>query len=100
MERAARYTRGGLVVLVVVIAAATAVGFLDRVSWVFETATLFRFQYVIVLLAAGALALALRRPGLALAGLLLAAVNVAVIAPWHGDSFATASTGRPLRIVS
>jgi endonuclease/exonuclease/phosphatase (EEP) superfamily protein YafD len=101
MDLAARYTRRALVVLTAVLAVATAAGFLDRVSWVFESATLFRLQYAAVLLVAGVLALALRRPWLALAGLVLAAVNIAVIAPWQDASLATASTGSPsLRIVS
>jgi len=101
MNLVARYTRRGLVVLMAVIAVATAAGFLDRVSWVFETATLFRFQYAVVLLVLGALALALRRPRLAVAGFVLAAVNIAVIAPWQGTPLATASRGgRTLRIVS
>jgi endonuclease/exonuclease/phosphatase (EEP) superfamily protein YafD len=101
MDRVVRYTTLGLVVLMAVLATATAAGFLDRVSWVFEIATLFRLQYAVVLLVAGVLALALRRPRLAVAGLVLAAVNIAVIAPWQGASYATASTGnRTLRIVS
>lgn len=101
MDLAARYTRRGLVVLTAVLAVATAAGFLDRVSWVFETATLFRLQYAAVLLVIGALALVLRRPWLAVAGLVLAAVNVAVIAPWQEASVATASVGsHTLRIVS
>jgi endonuclease/exonuclease/phosphatase (EEP) superfamily protein YafD len=101
MDLVARQARRGLAVLTAVLAVATAAGFLDRVSWVFESATLFRLQYAAVLLATGALALALRRPRLALAGLVLAAVNIAVIAPWQDASLATASTGsRTLRIVS
>ena len=101
MDLAARYTRRGLIVLVAVLAVATAAGFLDRVSWVFESATLFRLQYAAVLIVAGLLALALRRPWLAGAALVLVAVNIAVIAPWQDDSLATASTGSPtLRIVS
>jgi endonuclease/exonuclease/phosphatase (EEP) superfamily protein YafD len=61
---------------------------------------LFRLQYAVVLLVAGALALALRRPRLALGALVLAAVNIAVIAPWQDASVAAASSGRPLRIVA
>jgi endonuclease/exonuclease/phosphatase (EEP) superfamily protein YafD len=62
---------------------------------------LFRLQYAAVLLVASALALVLRRPRLAVAGVVLAAVNVAVIAPWQDASLATVSTGsRTVRIVS
>jgi endonuclease/exonuclease/phosphatase (EEP) superfamily protein YafD len=101
MDLAARYTRRALVVLLAVLAVATAAGFLDRVSWVFESATLFRLQYAVVLIVVGVLALALRRPWLAVAGLVLAAVNIAVIAPWQDSSVATASAGsRTMRIVS
>jgi endonuclease/exonuclease/phosphatase (EEP) superfamily protein YafD len=97
----ARHARRGLVVVTAVLAVATAAGFLDRVSWVFESATLFRFQYAVVLLVTGALALALRRPRLALASVALAAVNIAVIAPWQDASVAAASSGdRALRIVA
>jgi endonuclease/exonuclease/phosphatase (EEP) superfamily protein YafD len=96
-----RYTRRGLVVLTAVLAVATAAGFLDRVSWVFETATLFRLQYVVVLLAVVLLALVVRRPGLAVAALVLVAINVAVIAPWRDASYATAPRGsHTVRIVS
>ena len=91
MDLAARYARRGLLVLTAVLAVATVAGFLDRVSWVFETATLFRLQYAVVLVVIGVLALVLRRPWLAVAGLVLAAINVAVIAPWQNASFATAA---------
>jgi endonuclease/exonuclease/phosphatase (EEP) superfamily protein YafD len=101
MDLVARGTRRGLVVVTAVLAVATAAGFLDRVSWVFESATLFRLQYAAVLVVAGAVALGLRRPRLALAALVLAAVNIAVIAPWQRGSLAGASSGdRPLRIVA
>src|SRR5262249_36447703 len=101
MDRAACYTRRVLVVFTAVLGAATVVGFLYRGSWGFETSTPFRLQYAGVLLVVGVLALALRRPRLAAAAIVLAAVNVAVIAPWQGASLATASAGsRTLRIVS
>lgn len=86
---------------VALLGAATTVGFLDRVSWVFEAATLFRLQYAVVLLVVGALALALRRPRLTLAALLLAAVNIVVIAPWQDAPRTAASLRGPtLRIVA
>jgi endonuclease/exonuclease/phosphatase (EEP) superfamily protein YafD len=65
--------------VVAVIGLATLVGLLDRVSWVFEVADVFRLQYLVVLVAAGLLALALRRPRLAALAAVLAAVNVAVL---------------------
>jgi hypothetical protein len=84
----ARHTRRGLAVFTTLLAVATAAGFLDRFSWVFEPATLFRFQYAAVLLVTGALALALRWLRLALAAFVLAAVNIAVIAPWQDAALA------------
>ena len=91
----------GLVVLVAILGVGTAAGFLDRVSWVFEPATLFRLQYAVVLVAAALIALALTRWRLALAALALAGINLAVIAPWQGAPKEAASLGGPtLRIVA
>jgi endonuclease/exonuclease/phosphatase (EEP) superfamily protein YafD len=93
--------RRGLTVLVAVLGVATVAGFLDRVSWVFESATLFRLQYALVLGVAGLLVLALRQPQLALAALGLAAVNIAAISPWQGGPLNDTRLGGPtLRIVS
>jgi endonuclease/exonuclease/phosphatase (EEP) superfamily protein YafD len=87
--------------LVLVVGAATLVGFLDRVSWVFEAATLFRLQYAVVLAVAGFGALALRRWWVTLAAALLVGMNVAAIAPWRGAPHAMVLPGDPtLRIVS
>lgn len=91
----------GVTVLVGLLAVATAAGFLDRVSWVFEAATVFRLQYVAVLVAAALLALALRQPYLVVAAVALAGVNIAAIAPWqHGPRSTASSAGPTLRIVS
>lgn len=91
----------GLEVLVVLLGVATAVGFLDRVSWVFESATLFRLQYAVLLVIAGALAFALHRPGLAVTAIVLAGINVAVIAPWQNGFPKEASLGgSTVRIVA
>jgi len=93
--------RRGVAVLVAVLAVATAAGFLDRLSWVFEPATVFRLQYAALLVAGGLLALALRRPQLAVAAVVLAGVNIAAIAPWQDAPRAAASPGDPtLRVVA
>jgi hypothetical protein len=69
--------RRGVTILVGLLAVVTAAGFLDRVSWVFEPATVFRLQYVVLLLAAALLALALRQRHLVVAAVALAGVNIA-----------------------
>jgi endonuclease/exonuclease/phosphatase (EEP) superfamily protein YafD len=65
--------------LVLLVGLATLLGLLDRVSWVFELADVFRLQYLALLLGAAVAAVALRRPRLALLALALALVNVAVL---------------------
>jgi endonuclease/exonuclease/phosphatase (EEP) superfamily protein YafD len=65
--------------VVAVIGGATLAGLLDRVWWVFETADVFRLQYLVLLVAAGLAALALRRPRLAAVAAALAVVNFAVL---------------------
>jgi endonuclease/exonuclease/phosphatase (EEP) superfamily protein YafD len=91
----------GVTILLGLLAVATAAGFLDRVSWVFEPAGIFRLQYAALLLAAGLLALALRRPYLVVAAIVLAAVNIAATAPWQHAPDAAASSADPtLRIVA
>src|SRR6185437_8525891 len=93
--------RRGVTVLVGLLAVVTAAGFLDRVSWVFEPATVFRLQYVVLLLAAALLAVALRQRYLVVAAVALAAVNIAAIAPWqHGSRSAASSADPTLRIVA
>jgi endonuclease/exonuclease/phosphatase (EEP) superfamily protein YafD len=85
-----------------VVGAATLVGLLDRLSWVFEIADVFRLQYLVVLVAAGLAALLLRRPRLAALAALLAAVNVAVLGiPLTGSVTAapSRSAAPPLRLV-
>jgi endonuclease/exonuclease/phosphatase (EEP) superfamily protein YafD len=91
----------GVTVVVGLLAVVTAAGFLDRVSWVFEPATLFRLQYAALLLAAALIALALRQRYLVVAAVALAAVNIAAIAPWqHGPNAAASSADPTLRIVA
>lgn len=77
--------------VVVLVGAATVIGLLDRVSWVFELADVFRLQYLAVLAAAVPVAAALRRFRLAGLAAALAALNLAVVAP----SFAASATAAP-----
>src|ERR1043166_3852700 len=88
--------------VVVLIGFATLVGLLDRFWWVFDTADVFRLQYLFLLLAAVLAALLLRRPRLAVLAAALAAVNFVVVGiPVTGS--VTAAPSRPtsaeLRIV-
>lgn len=53
--------RRALMVLIVLVGAATVLGLLDRVDWRFELASIFRLQHAVVL-AAAALAAAVLRP--------------------------------------
>jgi endonuclease/exonuclease/phosphatase (EEP) superfamily protein YafD len=93
--------RRGVTVLVGLLAVATAAGFLDLVSWVFEPATVFRLQYVVLLLAAALLALALQQWYLVVAAVALSGVNIAAIAPWQDGPRSAASSADPtLRIVA
>lgn len=93
--------RLGVTVLVGLLAVATAAGFLDRVSWVFEPATVFRLQYAALLAAAGLLALALRQPYLVVAAVVLGGVNIAAISPWqHAPRAAGSSADSTLRVVA
>jgi len=93
---------GSLRVIVVLVGLATLVGLLDRVFWVFEIADVFRLQYLVVLVAAGLLAFAVRRPRLAVCAVALAAVNVVVLASPRAASISAASRAAPsgeLRLV-
>jgi endonuclease/exonuclease/phosphatase (EEP) superfamily protein YafD len=93
--------RRGVTVFVGFVAVVTAAGFLDRLSWVFEPATVFRLQYVVLLLAAALLALGLRQRYLVVAAIALAGVNIAAIAPWQDGPRSVASSADPtLRIVA
>jgi endonuclease/exonuclease/phosphatase (EEP) superfamily protein YafD len=74
-----RCCRGIVTAVVLVVGLATLLGLLDRVFWVFESADVFRLQYLILLLAAALAALMLRRSKLALVAVVLAAVNAAVM---------------------
>ena len=65
--------------LVVLVGLATVIGLLDRFWWGFETADVFRLQYLVVLVGAALVALLLRRPRLAVIAAALAAVNFAVL---------------------
>ena len=79
---AMRLLRAVVTGLVLLVGLATLLGLLDRVSWVFELADVFRLQYLALLVGAALAALALRRPRLALVAAALALVNVGS----NGDS--------------
>jgi endonuclease/exonuclease/phosphatase (EEP) superfamily protein YafD len=88
--------------VVVVVGLATLIGLLDRFWWGFETADVFRLQYLVVLVGAAFVALPLRRPRLAVMAATLAAVNFAVLGIPMSRSVKAASSGaaRPrLRLV-
>jgi endonuclease/exonuclease/phosphatase (EEP) superfamily protein YafD len=88
-----RLVRSVVAGVVAVVGLATLVGLLDRVWWVFELADVFRLQYLVVLVAAGLVALALRRPRLAMVAVVLAAVNLAVLRIPLTASGTAAATG-------
>jgi len=88
--------------VVALVGLATLVGLLDRVWWAFETADVFRLQYLAVLVAAGLAALVLRRPRLAALATAFAAVNLAVLGVPLTRSVtaaSNASTSGTLRLV-
>jgi endonuclease/exonuclease/phosphatase (EEP) superfamily protein YafD len=97
-----RATRSLVTGVVALVGFATLLGLLDRVWWVFETADVFRLQYLVLLVAAGLVALVLRRPRLAAVAAVLAAVNFAVLGiPLTSSVSAapSAATSGALRIV-
>jgi endonuclease/exonuclease/phosphatase (EEP) superfamily protein YafD len=101
VSRPARIARGVLRGVVFAVGAASVLGLLDRASWVFELADVFRLQYVVVLAAAAIAALALKRARLAGSAALLAALNLAVLGVPLVPA-ASAVSGRPqgaLRLV-
>jgi endonuclease/exonuclease/phosphatase (EEP) superfamily protein YafD len=87
--------------LIGLLTVATLAGFLDQLSWVFEPASFFRLQYAGVLAIAGIAALALGRFRLAGLAAVMAGINVAAIAPWHGAGNPVAPPGAPVvRVVA
>jgi endonuclease/exonuclease/phosphatase (EEP) superfamily protein YafD len=80
--------RRALHVPIALLGIATVLGYLDRLSWFFELGTFFRLQYAILLLALGLLAFARRDGMAAVAAALLAALNLATVAP-HFSSRST-----------
>src|SRR5262245_50138370 len=82
--------------VVVLFGLATLIGLLDRFWWGFETADVFRLQYLVVLVGAALIALLLRRPRLAAIAAALAAVNLAVLGIPRSGSV-TAAPSRPAR---
>jgi len=77
-------------VVVAVVGGATLLGLLDRWWWVFETADVFRLQYLVVLAAAAVAALLMRRPRVAALAAALAAVNIAVLSMPPAESVTAA----------
>lgn len=99
--RTAAAARMTLAALVVLMTLATLSGFLDRLSWVFEPAGFFRLQYAVLLGAATLGALLSRQLRLAAVAALVAAMNLAAIAPWHGGDNPRAPAGAPtVRIIA
>jgi endonuclease/exonuclease/phosphatase (EEP) superfamily protein YafD len=80
--------------VVVLVGLATLIGLLDRFWWGFETADVFRLQYLVVLLGVALVAVPLRRPRLAVLAAALAVVNFVVLGiPVSG--IVTAAPNRP-----
>ena len=77
--------------VVVLVGLATLIGLLDRFWWGFESADVFRLQYLVVLAGAALVALPLQRPRLAVVAASLAAVNFAVLGI-PGSGSVTAAT--------
>jgi endonuclease/exonuclease/phosphatase (EEP) superfamily protein YafD len=71
--------RAFLTGVIAVVGLATLAGLLDRLWWVFETADVFRLQYLVVLVAAGLVGLIVGRRRLAAVAAAFAAVNVAIL---------------------
>jgi endonuclease/exonuclease/phosphatase (EEP) superfamily protein YafD len=93
----ARHVLAGVVALV---GLATLAGLFDRLWWPFQLADVFRLQYLAVLLGAALLAIGLRRPQLAAAAAMLAAVNFAVVGiPLTGAARAAEDAKGSLRLV-
>jgi endonuclease/exonuclease/phosphatase (EEP) superfamily protein YafD len=101
MSPVASTGRIALTTLVALLSVATLAGFLDQLSWIFEPAAFFRLQYAAVLGLAGIAALAFRRLRLAAIAVVIAGINIAAIAPWHGVDNPGAPPGAPaVRIVA
>jgi endonuclease/exonuclease/phosphatase (EEP) superfamily protein YafD len=87
--------------VVVLVGLATLIGLLDRFSWVFEIADIFRVQYIALLVVAALAALAMRQLPLAIAAVVLAVVNAAVVGiPFTASEAASSQGARgSLRVV-
>ena len=87
--------------LVALLAIGTVAGFLDRLSWIFEPADVFRVQYAAAAALVALLALVGRSIRVAVAAAVTAALNLAVVAPWHGIGNPPVPAGSPtVRIVA
>lgn len=102
MTGVARRAAGTFVrALIGLLTLASLAGFLDQLSWIFEPASFFRLQYAGALGLAAAGALLLRDFRFAGIAAVVAGLNLAVIAPWHGSGNPPASATAPtVRIVS
>lgn len=92
--------RGLVAGVVALVGAATLIGLLDRLVWVFEPVDTLRLQYVVVLLAGALAAILLRRPRLAGLAAALAAVNVALLWVLTGGTPASRAGTGSLRVVT
>jgi endonuclease/exonuclease/phosphatase (EEP) superfamily protein YafD len=89
-----RWLTPAVLAVVWFLGALTLLALLDRLSAYLELLTFFRVQYAALLLAAGVIALLVRRRRVALVALALAAVNLAVVAPtWFSPRGAESATG-------
>jgi endonuclease/exonuclease/phosphatase (EEP) superfamily protein YafD len=79
LRRTARAVAFAVAVVVALVGVLSVLGLLDRVSWVFLLAGVFRLQYIAALGAAAVVALALRRVQLAAVAAALAALNMVAI---------------------
>src|ERR1700758_4583482 len=73
--------RVALRVVVALLAIATLLGYLDRVSWFFELATFFRVQYAVLLIAGAVAGLFLRDWPTVAVAVTAAVLNVVTVAP-------------------
>jgi endonuclease/exonuclease/phosphatase (EEP) superfamily protein YafD len=76
-----RWLTPTVLAVVWLLGALTLLALLDRLSAYLELLTVFRLQYAVLLLGAGVVALFVRRPRVALAALVLAGINLAIVAP-------------------
>jgi endonuclease/exonuclease/phosphatase (EEP) superfamily protein YafD len=84
---------------IALLGAATLLGFLDRLAWPLELATVFRLQYAAVLLLLVPPALLLRARRAATAAALLALLNALAVAPSPEEPAVAAGAATPVRVL-